>query len=127
MVLEDAEEDAEEETLPSNRDVVPLPDIEPPPPLQPPHDQSAPLPDPDNRVIPVTMQRPLAEDRYMTEFNVIQAACFRCNTCNKVVGGAADAKAQVYYTCQYCTKNPVNLQESLPLLQTARALATKYH
>ena len=49
------------------------------------------------------------------------------NTCNKVVGGAADAKAQVYYTCQYCTKNPVNLQESLPLLQTARALATKYH
>lgn len=127
VVLEDVDEDAEEKTLPSNRDVVPLRDIEPPPPLQPPHDQSAPLPDPDNRVIPVTMQRPLAEDRYMAEFNVIQAACLRCNTCNKVVGGAADAKAQVYYTCQYCTKNPVNLQESLPLLQTARALATKYH
>ena len=69
VVLEDAEEDAKEETLPSNRDVVPLPEIEPPPPLQPPDDQSTPLPDPDNRVIPVTMRRP--EDMYMTEFNVI--------------------------------------------------------
>ena len=112
VVLEDAEEDAEEETLPSNRDVVPLPEIEPPPPLQPPDDQSTPLPDPDNRVIPVTMRRP--EDMYMAEFNVMQ-----------VVGGAEEAKAQVYYTCEYCTKYPINLQESLPLLRTARALATR--
>ena len=82
------------------------------PPLQPPDDQSTPLPDPDNRVIPVTMRRP--EDMYMAEFNVMQ-----------VVGGAEEAKAQVYYTCEYCTKYPINLQESLPLLRTARALATR--
>ena len=65
------------------------------------------------------------EDMYMTEFNVIKAACLRRNACNKVVGRTAEAKAKVYYTCPYCTKKPANFQESLPLLQTARPLVKK--
>lgn len=58
VVLEETEDD----TPPSKREVVPLPEIEQAPSLRPPDDHSAPLPRPDNRVIPVTMKRPLPED-----------------------------------------------------------------
>ena len=49
-----------------------------------------------------------------------------CNTCNTPVGCGLDAKAEVYYNCKYCTKNPVKIAESLPLLQSARRRAIKY-
>ena len=49
-----------------------------------------------------------------------------CNTCNTPVGFVLDAKAAVYYNFRYCTKNPVKITESLPLLQSVRRRAIKY-
>ena len=49
-----------------------------------------------------------------------------CNTCNTPFGCGLDAKASVYYNCKYCTKIPVKITESLPLLQSARQRSIKY-
>ena len=49
-----------------------------------------------------------------------------CNTYNTPVVCVLDAKAAVYYNCKYCTKNPVKITESLPLLQSARRREIKY-
>ena len=122
VVLEDAESD--DDGPPPG--VIPQPSIDPPPSLTPPSDGSSPLPPPDTRVIPITMKRNEGPDQYMVERNNVLSGCVRCNTCNMPVGGACEAKAQVYYHCKYCTKNPVKLKEALPLLQTARSHAMKY-
>lgn len=108
-----------------DREVVKVEPIENPPSLYPPN-RTLPLPEPDNRVIAITLKREKQEDRPVTEFFKLLTGTLCCNTCTTPVGCGQDAKAAVFYNSDYVSKNPCKLTESLPLLQTARQQAKKF-
>ena len=97
-----------------------LPRIAPAPETCPPDGQ--PLPEPDNRVICLTLKRPSPADQMMVEFHALMSGFLGCNTANLKTGTAQDAKAALYYQVKYLSKNPCELVESLTLLLAAQKI-----
>ena len=69
-----------------------------------------PLPDPESRVICLTMKRALVEDQMIVEFSKVLSGTLMCNTATLQLGPAQDAKTAIYYHTKYTSKNPCELQ-----------------
>ena len=98
--------------------------ISPAPPLRP--SRGKPLPEPDERVVCLTLHRPLEGDVMVVEYHNLISGFLGCNTANLKTGTAADTKAVLYYQVKYLSKNPCDLIESLSLLLAARKIALRF-
>ena len=92
--------------------------IEPPPDTRP--GVGEPVGPADERVLAITLERGVG-DVMIVDHNKALCVCVRCNTAVLALGGAKDGVAAAHYNCKYCTKGPVDLQESVPMVHAARA------
>ena len=98
-------------------------------PIEPPPDTRPAVGEPvgraDERVLAFTLERGVG-DVMIVDHNKALCVCVRCNTAVLALGGAKDGVAATHYSCKYCTKGPVDLQESVPMVHAARAAILRH-
>ena len=92
----------------------------------PPYDPERPIDPEETRVLGFGLGRSSKIEQMQVETNKLTSSLLRCNTSMQPLVTPTQAKAAMFYTSKYCSKDPFELSSTLSLFHQAQISMRKY-
>ena len=92
----------------------------------PPEDEERPIDADENRILGFGLGRSSRVEQMQVETNKLTSSLLRCNTSLQPLVTPTQAKAAMFYTSKYCSKDPYELSSTLSLFHQAQISMRKW-